>query len=241
MAPARRSPWAGPANERARRRGRRRPEARAALCAWSGRCRRGRGPGRSSARWGGGGARGGDAQGFPRPRRRRRRRGHELAPRRAEPERPGPGRRGSPSAARTMAAQGEPGYLAAQSDPGSNSERSTDSPVAGSEDDLVAAAPLHSPEWSEERFRVDRKKLEAMLQGRHAPAPDLLLRAHDAPGPRTGFPPSNPPLPVRRIGGARGPSLSCRPLSCHSYFGDASCSWDIWAVASPRAGTAQRE
>ncbi|MEJ1288151.1 hypothetical protein NN561_019181 [Cricetulus griseus] len=51
------------------------------------------------------------------------------------------------------------------SDPGSNSERSTDSPVAGSEDDLVAAAPLHSPEWSEERFRVDRKKLEAMLQG----------------------------------------------------------------------------
>ncbi|XP_027250915.1 protein bicaudal C homolog 1 isoform X3 [Cricetulus griseus] len=63
-----------------------------------------------------------------------------------------------------MAAQGEPGYLAAQSDPGSNSERSTDSPVAGSEDDLVAAAPLHSPEWSEERFRVDRKKLEAMLQ-----------------------------------------------------------------------------
>ncbi|XP_021029643.1 protein bicaudal C homolog 1 isoform X2 [Mus caroli] len=65
-----------------------------------------------------------------------------------------------------MASQSEPGYLAAaQSDPGSNSERSTDSPVAGSEDDLVAAAPLlHSPEWSEERFRVDRKKLEAMLQ-----------------------------------------------------------------------------
>lgn len=90
IAPARRSPWAGSANERARRRGRRRPEARAALCAWSGRCRRGRGPGRSTARWGGGGARGGDAQGFPRSRRRR---GHELAPGRAEPERPGPGRR----------------------------------------------------------------------------------------------------------------------------------------------------
>ncbi|XP_042764395.1 protein bicaudal C homolog 1 isoform X7 [Panthera tigris] len=63
-----------------------------------------------------------------------------------------------------MAAQGEPGYQAAQSDPGSNSERSTDSPMPGSEDDLVAGAPLHSPEWSEERFRVDRKKLEAMLQ-----------------------------------------------------------------------------
>ncbi|XP_019493962.1 PREDICTED: protein bicaudal C homolog 1 isoform X1 [Hipposideros armiger] len=63
-----------------------------------------------------------------------------------------------------MAAQGEPGYLAAHSDPGSNSERSTDSPMPGSEDDLIAGAPLHSPEWSEERFRVDRKKLEAMLQ-----------------------------------------------------------------------------
>ncbi|XP_043836336.1 protein bicaudal C homolog 1 [Dromiciops gliroides] len=62
-----------------------------------------------------------------------------------------------------MAAQGEPGYLAAQSDPGSTSERSTDSPVPGSEDDL-AGGPLPSPEWSEERFRVDRKKLEAMLQ-----------------------------------------------------------------------------
>uniref|UniRef100_A0A8C2R806 BicC family RNA binding protein 1 n=1 Tax=Capra hircus TaxID=9925 RepID=A0A8C2R806_CAPHI len=36
--------------------------------------------------------------------------------------------------------------------------------MPGSEDDLVAGAPLHSPEWSEERFRVDRKKLEAMLQ-----------------------------------------------------------------------------
>ncbi|XP_004645928.1 protein bicaudal C homolog 1 isoform X3 [Octodon degus] len=63
-----------------------------------------------------------------------------------------------------MAAQGEPGYLAAPSDPGSNSERSADSPVPGSEDDLGAGAPLLSPEWSEERFRVDRKKLEAMLQ-----------------------------------------------------------------------------
>ncbi|KAM9063056.1 protein bicaudal C homolog 1 isoform X1 [Sarcophilus harrisii] len=62
-----------------------------------------------------------------------------------------------------MAAQGEPGYLAAQSDPGSTSERSTDSPVPGSEDDL-AGGPLPGPEWSEERFRVDRKKLEAMLQ-----------------------------------------------------------------------------
>ncbi|XP_073404357.1 protein bicaudal C homolog 1 isoform X4 [Dendrobates tinctorius] len=48
-----------------------------------------------------------------------------------------------------------------QSDPGSNSERSTDSPLPGSEDDSPAP---HDPEWGEERFRVDRKKLETMLQ-----------------------------------------------------------------------------
>ncbi|XP_071985823.1 protein bicaudal C homolog 1 isoform X6 [Engystomops pustulosus] len=48
-----------------------------------------------------------------------------------------------------------------QSDPGSNSERSTDSPLPGSEDDSPAP---HDPDWGEERFRVDRKKLETMLQ-----------------------------------------------------------------------------
>ncbi|XP_066456882.1 protein bicaudal C homolog 1 isoform X2 [Eleutherodactylus coqui] len=52
------------------------------------------------------------------------------------------------------------GYMI-QSDPGSNSERSTDSPLPGSEDDSPAS---HDPEWGEERFRVDRKKLETMLQ-----------------------------------------------------------------------------
>ncbi|XP_069609657.1 protein bicaudal C homolog 1 isoform X6 [Ranitomeya imitator] len=52
------------------------------------------------------------------------------------------------------------GYMN-QSDPGSNSERSTDSPLPGSEDDSPAP---HDPEWGEERFRVDRKKLETMLQ-----------------------------------------------------------------------------
>lgn len=133
-----------------------------------------------------GGARGWDAPGTPWRRRRRRRgrlRADEVAPRRGEPDEPGrraeaaaaaqAQRRPQPEPERrapTMAAQGEPGYLAAQSDPGSNSERSTDSPLPGSEDDLVAGAPLHSPEWSEERFRVDRKKLEAMLQGGHPPA-----------------------------------------------------------------------
>ncbi|XP_078290385.1 protein bicaudal C homolog 1 isoform X1 [Panthera onca] len=123
-----------------------------------------------------GGSRGWDAPGAPwqqRWRRRRRRPGDELAPRRGEPVEPGRRAEAAAQAERrpeperrapTMAAQGEPGYQAAQSDPGSNSERSTDSPMPGSEDDLVAGAPLHSPEWSEERFRVDRKKLEAMLQ-----------------------------------------------------------------------------
>ncbi|XP_071376523.1 protein bicaudal C homolog 1-like [Centroberyx affinis] len=54
------------------------------------------------------------------------------------------------------------GYLQ-QSDQGSNSERSTDSPVPGSEEDLSGPHPLPDPEWTEERFRVDRKKLEVML------------------------------------------------------------------------------
>ncbi|KAM9364469.1 protein bicaudal C homolog 1 [Pholidichthys leucotaenia] len=50
-----------------------------------------------------------------------------------------------------------------QSDQGSNSERSTDSPLPGSEEDLSVPHPLPDPEWTEERFRVDRKKLEVML------------------------------------------------------------------------------
>lgn len=78
----------------------------------------------------------------------------------------GPGRRPPGSA---MAAQCDPlsGYLPQPlSDPGSNSERSADSPAPGSEEDSAGPPrPLHSPEWGEERFRVDRKKLEAMLQG----------------------------------------------------------------------------
>ncbi|KAE8590005.1 hypothetical protein XENTR_v10017900 [Xenopus tropicalis] len=55
------------------------------------------------------------------------------------------------------------GYMN-QSDPGSNSERSADSPLPGSEDDSPGSAVPHDPEWGEERFRVDRKKLETMLQ-----------------------------------------------------------------------------
>lgn len=56
------------------------------------------------------------------------------------------------------------GYLP-QSDHGSNSERSADSPLPGSEEDLSGPQPL-DPEWTEERFRVDRKKLEIMLLGK---------------------------------------------------------------------------
>ncbi|TRY58136.1 hypothetical protein DNTS_014181 [Danionella cerebrum] len=65
-----------------------------------------------------------------------------------------------------MAAQCESfsGY-SQQSDPGSNSERSTDSPLPGSEDDSCGPAAPLDPEWTEERFRVDRKKLEIMLLG----------------------------------------------------------------------------
>ncbi|XP_016138729.1 protein bicaudal C homolog 1-A [Sinocyclocheilus grahami] len=63
-----------------------------------------------------------------------------------------------------MAAQCEPlsGYLQ-QSDPGSNSERSADSPLPVSEDDSSGPTAPPDPEWTEERFRVDRKKLEIML------------------------------------------------------------------------------
>ncbi|KAL7857582.1 hypothetical protein SRHO_G00164810 [Serrasalmus rhombeus] len=63
-----------------------------------------------------------------------------------------------------MAAQHDSlsGYMQ-HSDPGSNSsERSADSPPPGSEDSGGAPAPA-DPEWTEERFRVDRKKLEVML------------------------------------------------------------------------------
>ncbi|KAJ8013679.1 hypothetical protein DPEC_G00032300 [Dallia pectoralis] len=50
-----------------------------------------------------------------------------------------------------------------QSDPGSNSERSSDSPLPIYEDDSSGPPAPVDPEWTEERFRVDRKKLELML------------------------------------------------------------------------------
>uniref|UniRef100_A0A9J7YK87 BicC family RNA binding protein 1 n=1 Tax=Cyprinus carpio carpio TaxID=630221 RepID=A0A9J7YK87_CYPCA len=51
-------------------------------------------------------------------------------------------------------------------DQGSSSERSDDSPSAVSEDDSSGHCGHISPpdpDWTEERFRVDRKKLETML------------------------------------------------------------------------------
>lgn len=66
------------------------------------------------------------------------------------------------------------GYLP-QSDHGSNSERSADSPLPGSEEDLSGPQPLPDPEWTEERFRVDRKKLEIMLLGKSKAAESARL------------------------------------------------------------------
>uniref|UniRef100_A0A673G9L7 Uncharacterized protein n=1 Tax=Sinocyclocheilus rhinocerous TaxID=307959 RepID=A0A673G9L7_9TELE len=78
-----------------------------------------------------------------------------------------------------MAAQCEPlsGYLQ-QSDPGSNSERSADSPLPVSEDDSSGPTAPPDPEWTEERFRVDRKKLEIMLLASADPVMFLFSFVH---------------------------------------------------------------
>ncbi|XP_031416641.1 protein bicaudal C homolog 1 isoform X2 [Clupea harengus] len=74
------------------------------------------------------------------------------------------------------------GYLQ-QSDPGSNSERSTDSPLPVSEDDTGGPPVPPDPEWTEERFRVDRKKLEIMLlaatEGRANGGEDFFQKVMD--------------------------------------------------------------
>ncbi|XP_022528482.2 protein bicaudal C homolog 1-B isoform X1 [Astyanax mexicanus] len=65
-----------------------------------------------------------------------------------------------------MAAQlTPPSSYSPQPDPGSlsNSERSADSPLPASEDDFSGHVSPPDPAWTEERFRVDRKKLETML------------------------------------------------------------------------------
>ncbi|XP_060789390.1 protein bicaudal C homolog 1-B isoform X2 [Neoarius graeffei] len=63
-----------------------------------------------------------------------------------------------------MAAQRVPLSGCSQhSDPGSNSERSADSPLPASESDSSGHVSPPDPDWTEERFRVDRKRLETML------------------------------------------------------------------------------
>lgn len=66
-----------------------------------------------------------------------------------------------------MAAQRVPLSGCSQhSDPGSNSERSADSPQPLSESDSSGHVSPPNPDWTEERFRVDRKRLETLLLGR---------------------------------------------------------------------------
>ncbi|XP_051883800.1 protein bicaudal C homolog 1-like isoform X1 [Pristis pectinata] len=101
-----------------------------------------------------------------------------------------------------MAAQGDSlsGYLVAPqplqepgaTDPGSNSERSTDSPLAASEDDGHALPHCTDPDWVEERFRVDRKKLEAMLQaaaeGKGKSGEDFFQKIMEETGTQIAWP-----------------------------------------------------
>lgn len=100
---------------------------------------------------------------------------------------------GAAAAAGMAAPQGYP-----LSDPGSNSERSADSPLP--DDDAAATARVPtatSPEWGEERFRVDRKKLEAMLQGQWGDGTGRGRRQHRGT-PHTPPPPThstNPRVP----------------------------------------------
>uniref|UniRef100_A0A3B1J584 BicC family RNA binding protein 1 n=1 Tax=Astyanax mexicanus TaxID=7994 RepID=A0A3B1J584_ASTMX len=92
-----------------------------------------------------------------------------------------------------MAAQHDSlsGYVQ-HSDPGSNSsERSADSPPPGSEDSGGAPAPA-DPEWTEERFRVDRKKLEVMLlaaaEGRVNGGEDFFQKVMEETGTQIAWP-----------------------------------------------------
>ncbi|XP_039627497.1 protein bicaudal C homolog 1 [Polypterus senegalus] len=78
------------------------------------------------------------------------------------------------------------------SDPGSNSERSTDSPLPGSEDDSAGPAVPLDPEWTEERFRVDRKKLEVMLlaasEGKNNGGEDFFQKVMDETDTQIAWP-----------------------------------------------------
>lgn len=81
------------------------------------------------------------------------------------------------------------------SDQGSSSERSDDSPSAASEDDSSGHCGHISPpdpDWNEERFRVDRKKLETMLlaasEGRINGGEDFFKKVMDETNTQIAWP-----------------------------------------------------
>uniref|UniRef100_A0A8C1UNI8 BICC1 first type I KH domain-containing protein n=1 Tax=Cyprinus carpio TaxID=7962 RepID=A0A8C1UNI8_CYPCA len=80
-------------------------------------------------------------------------------------------------------------------DQGSSSERSDDSPSAVSEDDSSGHCGHISPpdpDWTEERFRVDRKKLETMLlaasEGRINGGEDFFQKVMDETNTQIAWP-----------------------------------------------------
>uniref|UniRef100_A0A3B4D8X2 SAM domain-containing protein n=1 Tax=Pygocentrus nattereri TaxID=42514 RepID=A0A3B4D8X2_PYGNA len=76
--------------------------------------------------------------------------------------------------------------------PGSNSERSADSPLHASEDDSSGHVSPPDPSWTEERFRVDRKKLETMLlaasEGRVSGGEDFFQKVMDETSTQIAWP-----------------------------------------------------
>uniref|UniRef100_A0A8C1VW35 BicC family RNA binding protein 1a n=1 Tax=Cyprinus carpio TaxID=7962 RepID=A0A8C1VW35_CYPCA len=77
-------------------------------------------------------------------------------------------------------------------DQGSSSERSDDSPSAVSEDDSSGHISPPDPDWTEERFRVDRKKLETMLlvasEGRINGGEDFFQKVMDETNTQIAWP-----------------------------------------------------
>ncbi|XP_017560442.1 protein bicaudal C homolog 1-A [Pygocentrus nattereri] len=83
-------------------------------------------------------------------------------------------------------------YSPPQAEPGSNSERSADSPLHASEDDSSGHVSPPDPSWTEERFRVDRKKLETMLlaasEGRVSGGEDFFQKVMDETSTQIAWP-----------------------------------------------------
>ncbi|XP_047677720.1 protein bicaudal C homolog 1-A isoform X1 [Tachysurus fulvidraco] len=92
-----------------------------------------------------------------------------------------------------MAAQRVPLSGCSQhSDPGSNSERSADSPLPASESDSSGHVSPPDPDWTEERFRVDRKRLETLLlaasEGRVIGGDDFFQKIMDETSTQVAWP-----------------------------------------------------